>query len=64
MQLVRLYAGMEYDFDVRLVLKAKEVPPCRLSSGGEEGARLGWSSWLKLRDFASDAKDTILACNN
>jgi type VI secretion system protein ImpH len=63
MQLARLYAGFELDFDVQLVLKAEEVPACRLQSAGQ-GARLGWSSWLKTRAFANHAADTVLACNN
>lgn len=63
-QMVRLYAGMEDDFDMKLILKAEEVPPCQLLSEGETGAHLGWSSWLKLRDFTTDAKDTVLASRN
>lgn len=49
-QLVRFYAGEEKDFDVRLTLKAAEVPPCRLGAG----PRLGWSSWLRTKPFESD----------
>lgn len=62
MQLSRLFAGLELDFDAQLVLLAGEVPACRLQSGG--GARLGWSSWLKVREFAHDAEDTVLPCND
>lgn len=49
-ELLRLYAGPQYEIHVRLVLAADEVPPCRL--GGEEegatlsGSRLGWTTWL------------------
>jgi len=63
MQLSRLFAGLELDFDVQLVLRAGEVPACRLRSAGA-GARLGWSSWLKVREFTKDAADTILAGGN
>lgn len=38
---VRHYAGTTLDWDVRLILKQKEIPPLRL--GG--GTRLGWSTW-------------------
>jgi len=62
-QMSRLFAGLELDFDVQLVLKAREVPACRLRSSGP-GARLGWSSWLKTKPFARDAADTVLACGN
>jgi type VI secretion system protein ImpH len=64
MQLARLFAGTEYDFDLQLVLKAKEVPACQLLSKTPGGAYLGWSSWLKTREFSRDADDTLLRCNN
>jgi type VI secretion system protein ImpH len=60
MEMSRLFAGLEFDFDVQLVLKAAEVPACRLRTSGT-GARLGWSSWLKTKPFARDAADTVLA---
>jgi type VI secretion system protein ImpH len=49
-QLVRFYAGDEHDCDVRLTLKAAEVPPCGLGAG----PRLGWSSWLRTKPFEGD----------
>lgn len=63
MQLARLFAGLELDFDAQLVLRARQVPSCRLQSTAG-GARLGWSSWLKTRELKHDAADTILACKN
>lgn len=56
-QLVRFYAGDEKDFDIRLTLKAAEVPPCRLGFG----PRLGWSSWLKTRDVEADDSQVRLS---
>lgn len=41
-QLVRFALGENVGFDVRLTLKANQVPPCRLGFG----PRLGWSAWL------------------
>jgi type VI secretion system protein ImpH len=41
--LVRFYVKDEFDFNVRLVLKADEIPPIRLDS---EPA-LSWTSWFK-----------------
>jgi hypothetical protein len=49
-QLIRFYAGDELDCDVRLTLKAGEVPGCRLGAA----PRLGWSSWLRKKPFAED----------
>jgi type VI secretion system protein ImpH len=57
--MVRFYAGQEFDFDVRLILKAAEVPGCRLGARGEFAPRLGWSTWLKTREFADDAVDAV-----
>jgi type VI secretion system protein ImpH len=48
--LLRLYAGPQFEIRVRLVLAAAAVPPCQL--GGDEqsmslsGSRLGWTTWL------------------
>jgi type VI secretion system protein ImpH len=39
---VRNYVGLTLDWDVRLILKKKEMPPLRL--GG--ATRVGWSTWL------------------
>lgn len=50
--LTRFYVGDELDFSFRLVLRASEVPPTRLSA--REGARLGWTSWLKNSEWSED----------
>ncbi|HVO92423.1 MAG TPA: type VI secretion system baseplate subunit TssG [Terriglobales bacterium] len=59
-QLARLFVGQEVDFDLQLVLKADEVPACRLAKPGSDALRLGWSSWLKTKEFTQDAEDTVL----
>jgi type VI secretion system protein ImpH len=55
----RFFAGPELDFDMQLVLQAAEVPPCRLAAGGG-GPRLGWTSWLKTREFERDDSQVVL----
>lgn len=40
--LVRQYVGDEFGWDLRLVLKPEERPPCRPGLQG----RLGWTTWL------------------
>ena len=60
-ELIRFSAGQEYDFDVQLILKAPEVPRCRLGDVGASAPRLGWSTWLKTAEFADDAEDAIFA---
>ncbi len=47
--LVRYVAGIEFDFDFRLILRREEVFPCRL--GGMESPlspKLGWTTWLTI----------------
>ncbi len=54
---VRNYAGLEYDWDLRLLLGADSVP--RLALGGVQ--RLGYSSWLGRRHSTLAAGDLVLA---
>lgn len=43
---VRFYCGDPLEFDIRLVLRADEVPETRVGAHGFLG-RLSWTSWLK-----------------
>jgi type VI secretion system protein ImpH len=56
---VRLFLCLELDWDLRLVLHRREVPPLALGSG----ARLGWTSWLGRRAPIADADDLCLAAD-
>jgi len=58
----RLFAGLEFDFDVQLVLKKEEVPPCQL--GGGSLPRLGWTTWLQTSELTEDPSEVILAVTN
>jgi len=55
--LVTLYVGVEYEWDLVPVLEADQVPYSWL---GNEGLLLGWSSWLGVRFDTSDAGDLNL----
>ena len=61
--LVRLYAGQQFDVTVRPVLAAGEVPALRLArmerngDGSPQGSRLGWTTWLISHPPLNDATD-------
>ena len=61
--LVRMYVGLELDVDVKLVLRAADVPESRLEPGDGDGeapgARLGWNTWLLSGPSDADADDAV-----
>jgi type VI secretion system protein ImpH len=57
----RFLVGDELDFDVQLVLAAKEVPACELASGSTRQPKLGWTTWLKTEEFAHDDSQVVLS---
>ena len=57
-QLARLYLGPDFDFDVQLVLRKEDVPPCHLSPLGL-GPRMGWNTWLSSQPRPRDATDPV-----
>jgi type VI secretion system protein ImpH len=57
MQLVRFYAGPEWDFDIQVVLARHSVPPSRLDSSSPIGLRLGWNTWIVQEIPAADLDD-------
>ena len=59
-ELTRLLAGLEFDFDVRLTLKAEEVPGCVLTTRAKRAPRLGWTTWLKTNAFTEDDSQVVL----
>jgi type VI secretion system protein ImpH len=59
--LAKFVARSEIDFQVQLVLKKNEVPPCELSEEAEPPPRLGWTSWAKTAPMRENAGDTIFS---
>jgi type VI secretion system protein ImpH len=59
--LARLYLGPAVDFDVQVVLRAQDVPPCRMRAGAGAGLgpRLGWNTWLCTHTAERDADDAV-----
>ncbi len=60
-ELARLYVDAEFDFDVQLVLRAEDVPSCRLISNSGAGPQLGRTAWLTSRSLDRDAQDAVFA---
>lgn len=48
--LVRYMVGIEYEFEILVVLMAGEAPACRLGAVSPDSPQLGWSTWLKSPD--------------
>jgi type VI secretion system protein ImpH len=62
--LTRYLAGLEFDFDVQLVLKKEEVPPCHLSSSAALPPMLGWTAWMTSEQPKEDASELVLPVND
>lgn len=58
--LLKFYANEEYAFELQLVLKRDETPPCELGAEGADGTRLGWLTWAKTATIDRDPADTLL----
>jgi len=64
-ELTRFLVGQAMVFDVQVILRAGEVPYCRLDDEGfdprsrSQSARLGWIGWLKTSAFENDAADAV-----
>lgn len=59
--LTRFFSNDEIDFEVQLVLRREEVPPCDLGAEGDRFPRLGWVSWARAGQMVRNPEDTILA---
>lgn len=63
-ELTRSYVGLEYDFEVQLILQADEVPRCVLGERGERSPRLGWNSWIQSNLGDIDVNDATFAARS
>ncbi len=57
-EITQFFAGLEFDFDLQLVLKKKEIPACKLSTKAKPA--LGWTTWLKTKSFSTDDSQVVL----
>jgi type VI secretion system protein ImpH len=58
--IIRFMVGLEFDFDVQLVLIAKQVPSTILTTRAKRRPMLGWTSFLKTKPFVKDDEQVIL----
>jgi type VI secretion system protein ImpH len=58
--ITRFFAGNEVDFELQLILKRGEVPPCELGAEGEAAPRLGWVTWARTMEMQRDPSETTL----
>jgi type VI secretion system protein ImpH len=57
----RTYVGPTLGFDVRLTIKASEIPPLLLSRDPASAPRLGWNTWLPMKNRREDSCDAVFA---
>ena len=62
--LTRYLAGLEFDYDVQLVLRRDEVPPCSLDSKSPLPPMLGWTTWITSETPRKDADEVVLPVDN
>ncbi len=58
--MIRFMIGFEFDFDVQLVLSAKQVPGSVLTTRAVRRPMLGWTTWLKTKPFTADDDQLVI----
>ena len=61
--IVRFMAGLEFDFDVQLLLQRKQVPGAILTTRAQRKPMLGWTTFLKTQPFKADDEQVVLQMN-
>lgn len=61
--IVNFMAGVEGEFDLQLLLKAKQIPGLVLTTRAMRRPMLGWTTWLKTKPFAADDEQVVLSLN-
>ncbi len=58
--IIRFMVGSEFDYDVQLILNAKQVPGAVLTTRAQRRPMLGWTSYLKTTPVKNDDGQVIL----
>lgn len=48
--LIRLYVGIELDYDIMLYVPAKEMPVARMDSQAKQPIQLGWNTFMQTKE--------------
>lgn len=58
--LTQFFSNGEFDFEIKLILDRRDVPPCVLGAEGDTAPQLGWHTYITTRPMQQDASETIL----
>ena len=58
--MIKFLIGFEFDFDLQLILAAKQVPSSVLTTKAVRRPMLGWTTWLKTKPFVADDDQLVL----
>ncbi len=58
--ILRFMVGLEFDFDVQLLLMSKQVPSAILTTRAQRKPMLGWTTFLKTMPFKKDDEQVVL----
>jgi type VI secretion system protein ImpH len=61
--ILRFMVGLEFDFDVQLILMRKQVPASILTTRAKRRPMLGWTSFLKTTPVEQDDEQLVLSLN-
>lgn len=64
LSVVRFMSGDELDFDIQLVLDAKQVPGTVLTTRAVRKPMLGWTTWVKTEAFEADDGQVVMQAAN
>lgn len=62
--IINFMVGLEFDFDVQLILEKTQVPSTILTTRAKRRPMLGWTSFLKTKPFKEDDEQLVLQMEN